>query len=270
MVAQLSNNTYEPKTQEIAQELLGATQQKKQSLFGKIQDQMRLDDKILDWAMSNPGLRVQLFHFIDCLPALRSKPEIATHLQEYLTAEEVELPDSLKKLLNFANPDSVAGKMAATTVAPAVETLAQKYIAGADIPQIIKTLERLRKDKLGFTVDLLGEAVITETEAESYLNSYLELMEKLSAAAQRWSTVPLIDEADGKAIPRVQVSVKLTAFYSQFDPLDAKGSEAKVSDRIRTLLRRAKEVGAAVHFDMEQYAYKDLTLSILKNLLMEE
>ncbi|AMW27532.1 hypothetical protein AP285_05650 [Limnospira platensis YZ] len=81
MVAQLSNNTYEPKTQEIAQELLGATQQKKQSLFGKIQDQMRLDDKILDWAMSNPGLRVQLFHFIDCLPALRSKPEIATHLQ---------------------------------------------------------------------------------------------------------------------------------------------------------------------------------------------
>ncbi|MFM6453584.1 MAG: proline dehydrogenase family protein, partial [Planktothrix sp.] len=29
-------------------------------------------------------------------------------------------------------------------------------------------------------------------------------------------------------------------------------------------------LGAAVHFDMEQYAYKDLTFSILKNLLMEE
>lgn len=270
MVAQLSNNTYEPKTQEIAKELLAATQQKKQSLLGKLQDQMRWDDKILDWAMSNPGLRVQLFHFIDCLPALGSKPEIAAHLQEYLTAEEVELPDPLKKLLNFANPDSVPGKMAATTVAPAVETLAHKYIAGADISQIIKTIERLRKDKLAFTVDLLGEAVITEAEAESYLNSYLQLMEKLAEAARRWSKVPQIDEADGEPIPRVQVSVKLTAFYSQFDPLDAKGSEAKVSDRIRTLLRRAKEVGAAVHFDMEQYAYKDLTLSILKNLLMEE
>jgi RHH-type proline utilization regulon transcriptional repressor/proline dehydrogenase/delta 1-pyrroline-5-carboxylate dehydrogenase len=43
-----------------------------------------------------------------------------------------------------------------------------------------------------------------------------------------------------------------------------------VSDRIRTLLRRAKELGAAVHFDMEQYSYKDLTLSILKQLLMED
>jgi len=48
------------------------------------------------------------------------------------------------------------------------------------------------------------------------------------------------------------------------------GSQERVSDRIRTLLRRAKELGAAVHFDMEQYSYKDLTLSILKQLLMED
>ncbi|MFZ1029936.1 MAG: L-glutamate gamma-semialdehyde dehydrogenase [Limnoraphis robusta] len=269
MVAQ-APDTYETKTQEIAKQLLAATQEKKRSFLGQLQDQMRWDDKLLDWTMANPGLRVQLFHFIDCLPALRSKPEIAAHLQEYLTTEEVELPDALKKLLNFANPDSVPGKLAATTVAPAVETLAHKYIAGDSIPHVINTLEKLRKDKLGFTVDLLGEAVITEAEAQAYLNSYLELMEKLSEAAKKWSTIPQIDEADGQPISKVQVSVKLTAFYSQFDPLDAKGSEAKVSERIRTLLRRAAELGAAVHFDMEQYTYKNLTFSILKNLLMEE
>jgi RHH-type proline utilization regulon transcriptional repressor/proline dehydrogenase/delta 1-pyrroline-5-carboxylate dehydrogenase len=64
--------------------------------------------------------------------------------------------------------------------------------------------------------------------------------------------------------------VKLTAFYSQFDPLDAQGSEEKVSDRIRMLLRRAQELGTAVHFDMEQYAYKYITFNILKKLLLEE
>ncbi len=269
MVAQIPD-TYEIKTQEIAKQLLAATQENKRSFLGQLQDKMRWDDKLLDWTMANPGLRVQLFHFIDCLPALRSKPEIAAHLQEYLTTSEVELPDALKKLLNFANPDSVPGKLAATTVAPAVETLAHKYIAGDSIPHVINTLEKLRKDKLAFTVDLLGEAVITEAEAQAYLNSYLELMEKLSEAAKKWSTIPQIDEADGQPIPKVQVSVKLTAFYSQFDPLDAKGSEAKVSERIRILLRRAAELGAAVHFDMEQYTYKNLTFSILKNLLMEE
>ncbi|MGH7999337.1 MAG: L-glutamate gamma-semialdehyde dehydrogenase [Brasilonema sp.] len=269
MVLQVQTSTYEAKTQEIAKQLLATTQESR-SFFGALRDQMRWDDKLLAWAMSNPGLRVQLFRFIDTLPALRSKPEIAAHLQEYLGEESVELPAALKGMLGFANPDSMPGQVAATTVSTGVETLAHKYISGENIKQALKTIERLRKEKMAFTVDLLGEAVITEAEAQSYLERYLDLMQQLVEASKSWTPVPLIDEADGQHLPQVQVSVKLTAFYSQFDPLDAKGSEERVSDRIRTLLRRAKELGAAVHFDMEQYAYKDLTFSILKRLLMEE
>jgi RHH-type proline utilization regulon transcriptional repressor/proline dehydrogenase/delta 1-pyrroline-5-carboxylate dehydrogenase len=269
VVLQVQSSTYEAKTQEIAKQLLAVTQENR-SFFASLRDQMRWDDKLLAWAMSNPGLRVQLFRFIDTLPALQSKSEIAAHLQEYLGEESVELPPALKGMLNFANPDSIPGQVAATTVGTAVETLAHKYIAGENIKQVIKTVERLRKEKMAFTIDLLGEAVITEAEAQSYLERYLELMQQLVEASKNWAAIPAIDEADGEKLPKVQVSVKLTAFYSQFDPLDAKGSEEKVSDRIRTLLRRAKELGAAVHFDMEQYAYKDITLSILKKLLLEE
>ncbi|MEH2336235.1 L-glutamate gamma-semialdehyde dehydrogenase [Nostoc sp.] len=269
MVLQVQASTYEAQTQEIAKQLLAATQENR-SFFSSLRDQMRWDDKLLAWAMSNPGLRVQLFRFIDTLPALHSKSEIASHLQEYLGEESVELPAALKGMLNFANPDSMPGQVAATTVGTAVETLAHKYISGENIKQVIKTVERLRKEKMAFTIDLLGEAVITEAEAQSYLERYLELIQQLVEASKNWAVIPAIDEADGEPIPKVQVSVKLTAFYSQFDPLDAKGSEERVSDRIRILLRRAKKLGAAVHFDMEQYAYKDITLSILKKLLLEE
>jgi RHH-type proline utilization regulon transcriptional repressor/proline dehydrogenase/delta 1-pyrroline-5-carboxylate dehydrogenase len=269
VVLQVKTSAYEAKTQEIARVLLGATQENR-NFFSALRDQMRWDDRMLAWAMSNPGLRVQLFRFIDTLPALHSKSEIAVHLQEYLGDESVELPSALKGMLNFANPDSMPGQVAATTVATAVETLAHRYIAGENIKQVLKTIERLRKDKMAFTVDLLGEAVITEAEAQSYLERYLDLMQQLAEAAKNWATVPLIDQADGEPLPKVQVSVKLTAFYSQFDPLDPQGSEARVSDRIRILLRHAKELGVAVHFDMEQYEYKDLIFNILKKLLLEE
>ncbi len=269
MVLQVHQSIYEAKTTEIAKQLLAATGQKR-SFFAQIQDQMRLDDKLLAWAMGNPSLRAQLFRFIDTLPALRSKTEIARHLQEYLGDESVELPAALKTLLNFANPDSMPGQIAATTVSTAVETLAHKYIAGETIKQVVKTIERLRKERMAFTLDLLGEAVITETEAQSYLENYLDLMTELTEQSKNWSTVKEIDIADGEKLPHVQVSVKLTAFYSQFDPLDERGSKARVCSRIRTLLRRAKELGAAVHFDMEQYVYKDMTIAILKDLLMEE
>lgn len=268
MVGQISKTTYESRTQAIARQLLAATEDR--SFLAQLRDQMRWDDKLLAWAMDNPGLRVQLFRLIDCLPSLASKPEIARHLQEYLGDEAVELPAALKSMLNFTSPDSLPGQVAATTVATAVETLAHKYIAGETIQQALKTIERLRKSKMAFTMDLLGEAVITEREAQAYLDRYLKLITQLTAAAEQWSAVGQIDQADGEMLPKVQVSVKLTAFYSQFDPLDAQGSQERVSDRLRVLLRQAQALGAAVHFDLEQYAYKELTLAILKDLLIEE
>lgn len=260
---------YEEKTQDIARQLLAETTEKR-SLFAKVRDQFRWDDKLLSWTMDNPALRVQLFRLIDCLPSLTTKAEIARHLQEYLSDPEVELPQALKGLLNFTANDSMPGQVAATTLSTAVETLARKYISGETLKQTLQTIEQLRKQSMAFTVDVLGEAVVTEAEAQAYLDQYLTLMTQLTEASQRWSPVPQVDAADGVALTPVQVSVKLTAFYSQFDPLDVEGSQRKVSDRIRILLRQAQTVGAAVHFDMEQYRYKNATLATLKQLLMEE
>ncbi|MEB3292318.1 MAG: proline dehydrogenase family protein, partial [Synechococcales bacterium] len=264
---------YEAATQQIAQQLLSDSQEKR-SLFAKVRDQLRWDDKLLAWTMENPGLRVALFRLIDCLPALTSKVEVARHLQEYLGDATVELPQALKGLLNFTNPDSMPGQVAATTLTTAVETLAKKYISGETLPQTLKSIEQLRKQSMAFTLDLLGEAVITEPEAQAYLKQYLDLITQLAQKAQQWSAIPQIDRAvdqNGNPVelPKVQVSVKLTAFYSQFDPLDVQGSQRQVSDRIRILLDHAKEQGVAIHFDMEQYRYKQATLEILKQLLLE-
>jgi len=264
-----TDRRYEEKTQEIAQKLIQTTREKS-NILNRMRDQMRWDDKVLDWTMSNPGLRVQMFRFIDTIPALQSKSEIARHFQQYMSAEAVELPSALKAILNFSDPNSFPAQTAAATITKAVETLAYKYIAGENISEVIKTIDRLRKEGMTFTIDLLGEAVITETEAQDYLQRYLDLIEQLTQKAQTWKRVEKIDLAEGEELPQVQVTVKLTAFYSQFDPLDPEGSKAQVCDRIRVLLGKAQELGVAVHFDMEQYRYKNLTLEILKELLTEE
>ena len=263
-----TSNNYEAKTQEIARELIKTTRDN--NIFSKMRDSMRWDDKVLDWTMSNPGLRVQMFRFIDTIPSLQSKAEVANHFQQYMSAEAVELPSALKGMINFSNADSIPAQTAAATITKAVETLAYKYIAGENINEVMKTIARLRKDGMTYSIDLLGEAVITETEAQDYLQRYLDLIEQLTQQAKDWKRKERIDLADGEELPQVQVSVKLTAFYSQFDPLNPVGSKEVVCDRIRILLRKAAELGAAIHFDMEQYRYKDLTLQILKELLMED
>ena len=71
-------------------------------------------------------------------------------------------------------------------------------------------------------------------------------------------------------LPRVNVSIKLSSLYSQFDPLDAEGTSAAVRARLRPILRAARRQRAFVNVDMEQYAFKDLTLRIFREVLTEE
>jgi RHH-type transcriptional regulator, proline utilization regulon repressor / proline dehydrogenase / delta 1-pyrroline-5-carboxylate dehydrogenase len=267
----LDISKYESKTQEIAKQILSGTE--KSSVWAKlsqIKDELRLDDKLMAWTMANDGLRVQLFRLIDCLPALQSKAEIARHMQEYLASDAVEVP-ALRSLLNFStdNPHSITATAAATTLATTVSTLAKRYICGENLAAATKSIERLRRDRLAFTMDLLGEAVISEVEAQSYLDRYLAMMENLSDRAKNWEIVEQIDRSSGEDLKRVQVSVKLSALYSQFDPLAPIETTAKVSEPARVLLRKAKELGCGIHFDMEQYEFKSLTLQILKQVLTE-
>jgi RHH-type transcriptional regulator, proline utilization regulon repressor / proline dehydrogenase / delta 1-pyrroline-5-carboxylate dehydrogenase len=267
----LDISKYEALTQNLAKQILSGTE--KSSIWSKIsqiKDELRIDDKLMAWTMANEGLRVQLFRLIDCLPALQSKAEIARHMQEYLASDAVEVP-ALRSLLNFStdNPHSIAATAAATTLATAIATLAKRYICGENLAAATKTIERLRRDRLAFTMDLLGEAVISEVEAQSYLDRYLAMMENLANVSKDWGTIDRIDTADGESLNRVQVSVKLSALYSQFDPLAPDRTTEKVSEPARILLRTAKEVGCGVHFDMEQYEFKSLTLQILKQVLTE-
>jgi RHH-type proline utilization regulon transcriptional repressor/proline dehydrogenase/delta 1-pyrroline-5-carboxylate dehydrogenase len=70
-------------------------------------------------------------------------------------------------------------------------------------------------------------------------------------------------------MPRVNVSVKLSALFSQFDPIDPDGTSAAVRKRLRPILRSAINNRAFVNFDMEQFAFKHTTLRIFREILDE-
>src|SRR5437773_8775088 len=71
-------------------------------------------------------------------------------------------------------------------------------------------------------------------------------------------------------LPCVNVSVKLSSLYSQFDPIDPEGTSRAVLARLRPILRLARRQHAFVNVDMEQYAFKDLTLRIFREVLDED
>ncbi len=112
--------------------------------------------------------------------------------------------------------------------------------------------------------------MVSEAEAEAYQGTYRWLIDRLSAAAAAWPQDDLIDADHRGALPRVNLSLKLSALVARFDPSDPAGTSAAVRARLRPLLARARRRGVFVNVDMEQYAYKDLTLRIFKEVLEED
>src|SRR5690606_8950337 len=84
--------------------------------------------------------------------------------------------------------------------------------------------------------------------------------------ARRWPRVEQVDEAPWGPLPRVNVSVKLSSLYSQLDPIAPETSANVIMERLRSILRLAKERGAHIHIDMEDYQFKDLTFAIFRRI----
>jgi RHH-type transcriptional regulator, proline utilization regulon repressor / proline dehydrogenase / delta 1-pyrroline-5-carboxylate dehydrogenase len=260
-----------------ADELERLTQAYGRDIFGRLERQGPLlfspawwDERLMGWSMSDPAVKVQLFRFIDVLPLLHTAPAISRHLREYFQETEEHLPPWARAGLRWLPRDGLAGKLLAHTARTNAQRLARRFIAGSNLDEALHAIAALRRQALAFTVDLLGEAIITEVEAQRYQAAYLELIEGLSRAVNRWPTIDLIDRGPEGPLPRVNVSIKLSGLYSQFDPIDPEGTSRAVRARLRPILRAARQQHAFVNVDMEQYAYKDLTLRIFREVLEEE
>src|ERR1019366_7761517 len=98
---------------------------------------------------------------------------------------------------------------------------------------------------------------------------YLDLIEGLSEEVNAWEPIELIDRDLRGTLPRVNVSIKLSSLFSQFDPMAPEQTSAVVRERLRPILRAAIKRRAFVNIDMEQSSYKDLTIRIFQEILDE-
>ena len=223
----------------------------------------------MDWTMRESAVKVQLFRFIDVLPLLNHPTEITRHLREYFHQAKEHLPGWMRRALPYMPQTGIGGKLLAGAASWNAQRLARRFIAGTNLAETLDVVAAQRRRSLAFTVDLLGEATISEVEALGRQKEYLTLIEGLSKQVNAWPQVPLIDEGPSGPLPRVNVSVKLSALFSQFDPLDPAGTSHMVRERLRPILRAAQASRAFVNFDMEQYSFTELTLQIFREVLDE-
>jgi len=230
----------------------------------------RLQGEMMEWAMADERLKVEMLRFVDVFPTLRSRAEIARHLREYFAREGVAAPAALRWGISLTGQRSPMAPLASAVVRSQMKGFAQRFIVGRDARDAVPALRALRREGIGFTLDVLGEATVSQAEGLAYQRTYLDLLDGLAAEAASWPSVPVIDDASWGPLPRVNLSLKVTSLYSQIDPLDFDGSVSAVKDLLRPIYRKASATGAALTLDLEQFRFRDLTLAVFTSLLDEE
>jgi RHH-type proline utilization regulon transcriptional repressor/proline dehydrogenase/delta 1-pyrroline-5-carboxylate dehydrogenase len=228
-----------------------------------------LDQWLMRQGMKDEAVKAQLFRFVDVLAVLNTTAAINRHLGEYLRTAKAHLSSWQRGALGLMPVNGIGGAALAKFARFSTERMANRFIAASDVAGAVDAVSALRKRGLAFTIDLLGEAVLSEADAARYAQRYHDLIDGLAASAANWPAIPLIDRDERGPIPPINVSIKLSSLFSQFDPIAPDSTCRCVADRLRPILRLARSRGVFVNIDMEQYSLKNATLRIFQEIFAE-
>ncbi len=142
----------------------------------------------------------------------------------------------------------VAPRLALGVVHQKIRALTENLILDAAPAVLSRQLERHAREGLLLNVNVLGEAVLGEREADDRLSRVLAVVRRNDVN---------------------YVSVKLSAIVSQLQTIDHEGSLERVATKLRVLYREAKRTGTFINLDMEEYRDLRLTLDAFMRVLDE-
>lgn len=247
----------EARIREIGLRLLeGARGQKSGLLSSKF-----WSDKLMNWSMKDQAFKVQLFRFVDAFPALTTPDMVHDHLADSMRQPGVTPPPGMDLGLRAGG---LAKGLLASTISSQIKGMAAKFIAGTDAQSALPMLKRGWEDGVAFSVDLLGEACVSDEEADAYQRKYLDLIANLPAAVASWRASERIERDPWGVVPRVNVSIKVSSLSPRCDPLKGEVAVEDLLRRLVPILERAASSGVFINFDMEHHALKDFTLNLFE------
>ena len=226
-----------------------------------------LDQRAMELASQDAELRAALFRFVDVTPACRSLDDLARHLRGYLDeVDDRPPPIEAAMLMSGTKPGRAALGAAA---AAGVRHMAHRFIVGESPRAALKAIRHLWDNGAAVSLDLLGEATVTEAEADRYAARCMDALETLAEAAPSWPERPVLEADSLGLLPRVNLSVKVSALTPLLRPEAPEVGREDAARRMRPLLVRAKELGAHLHIDMESVDTIEATMGLVFELLDE-
>ena len=227
-----------------------------------------LDERAIERASRDAELRTALLRFVDVAPACRSPADLAAHLIGLL-GELHERPLPLDAAMRMGS--SKAARTALGRAAAAgVRHVAHRFIVAERPGDAEKVLRSLWGEGVTTSVDLLGEATLSSSEADRYAQRCLDTLDSLARIYAALPPMRVLEADSIGPIPRANLSIKVSALTPLLRPEAPELGERDAMPRLRALLRRAKERDVHLHVDMESFDSREAVSELVLSLLGED
>ena len=214
----------------------------------------RVEDWLLTNAVADDAFRGRLLRYLDVLASLdydEGGHEAKRLAAEYFSGVFPALPAPLRWLLRIARDEHLPAPVVGETAQRGAALFARRFITPPGDQTVRATLAYLEADGRWPSFDLLGEAVLSEQEAASYVQRYLALIAQLGREPAARRRTP-------GGIAALQVSLKLSSLTHRFTPVDPDGSIRRARPALEAIAQAARDAGIGITVDMEQYELRDL------------
>jgi len=172
-----------------------------------------------------------------------------------LTGHLVTLPDAtrrdyqaaLRRLINRAGEPLVR-----LAVRQAMRIMGQQFIMGRDIKSALARAQRNGNAAYRYSFDMLGEAALTQSAADTYLDAYRNAIDAVGRHPKA-----------GDVLEAPSISVKLSALHPRYEVAKRSRVLDELVPRLLDLSQQAMARGIGLTVDAEEAARVELSLDVL-------
>lgn len=165
-------------------------------------------------------------------------------------AESV-ISQALMKIVNRSSEGVVR-----SAVDKAMRIMSKQFVMGRTIHEALSRAKKKEAIGYRYSYDMLGEAALTDVDAERYLKAYSQAIEAIGEKAS----------AEADVFQRPGISIKLSALHPRYQEAHHERVLSELSPKLLALSQLAKKYGIALTIDAEESERLDLSLDVIERV----
>ncbi|MGE4800045.1 trifunctional transcriptional regulator/proline dehydrogenase/L-glutamate gamma-semialdehyde dehydrogenase [Yersinia hibernica] len=169
------------------------------------------------------------------------------------THNEAKLSGSLNRIIGKGGEPLIR-----KGVDMAMRLMGEQFVTGETIAEALANARKLEEKGFRYSYDMLGEAALTEADAQAYLLSYQQAIHAIGKASNGRG----IYEGPG-------ISIKLSALHPRYSRAQYERVMDELYPRLLSLTLQARQYDIGINIDAEEADRLEISLDLLEKLCFE-